>query len=277
MRRRYLFYLCAAIIGGIYFSFMTFNPVDNFYPLYETVFQLSGSEAEFPLGFSYSELVGFLLIMFPLFIFEIYAGLMVYKYFCIASVYIFSRYTNRKGWYRKEAVRLYLLVLGFMLVMILSMIITVYLRGKYIIYDSEGFLLLFYHILIWSLYTYIMTMGINLLSMYFTSEKGYLIVSAYQIICLLWIYIAAQLFYKSEGTVSFSEMVLLNPIAHLVLQWNGSCLGILNNLLSSNYLSSHLETTIFVFLILALIVTFIGEKVVIHKDILVSNQETGVM
>ena len=62
-----------------------FNGVD-FYPQYISMFTLSYS---------------------PLFVFQVIFATYIYKHFCSASIYFFSRNANRINWFLREVVKIY--------------------------------------------------------------------------------------------------------------------------------------------------------------------------
>ena len=78
------------------------NPYSGAISLSELTLQLSGSRGEFQLGFGVVELVELTLRWVPMFVFEMYLGAELYRFFCTASVYIFSRTPRRLSWYAKE-------------------------------------------------------------------------------------------------------------------------------------------------------------------------------
>ena len=51
----------------------------------------------------------------PLFLFQIFYGSYIYRHFCSASIYFFSRCCSRTRWFLKEALTLYLFAVVYLL------------------------------------------------------------------------------------------------------------------------------------------------------------------
>ena len=74
MRNKVWSIIGISVLGGIFLSFMYVNPFGESITLSETILQLSGSRGEFPLGTSATELMAFLMRMFPSYIFIMIYG-----------------------------------------------------------------------------------------------------------------------------------------------------------------------------------------------------------
>ena len=66
----------------------------------------------------------------PLLLFQILCGSMIYRYFCCASVYYFTRNASRIKWFLLECAKLYLTCLSFLIIMILTGTAALLLVGK---------------------------------------------------------------------------------------------------------------------------------------------------
>jgi hypothetical protein len=264
MRYRQLFLI--AIASGIYLSVMYVNPYGGVALLSETVLQLSGSRGSFVLGFSYSELAAFGMRLFPGFIFELYAGIMLYRHFCTASIYVFSRYPHRVKWYMKEAGRLGGAVCIFHALLLATTLLTTALRYEWQI-DHTGVVLLVYHFLIHSLWVYTMTILVNLLAIHFGSSTAYALVISAQLVCIVLLNVMDVLVERYDGRLSYEGIILWNPLAHLVLGWHNP---------TSSYMQVDLKFSLIVFFLLGIIITSIGAFVIKEYDLLVSDLETEV-
>jgi len=100
--RRYGWYITIGVVCGVMLSFSRVNPYMGQITLHELVFQLSGSRGEFVLGLYYGAMVDFAFLMLPFFLYQFYGGIQLYRQFCVASVYVFSRTTNQVKWYLTE-------------------------------------------------------------------------------------------------------------------------------------------------------------------------------
>ncbi len=275
MKYRYRLSFLIAVIGGVYLSAMYINPHNGVIALSEMILQLSGSRGSFALGFSYAELAAFLMRLFPQFIFELYAGIMLYRHFCTASVYVFSRYPHRVKWYIREATHLGGAVCIFHLILLAAIIVTT--TGRYELQiDSAGIVLVAYHFFIHSLWIYAMTLSVNLLAIYFGSSTAYSFVISVQLVCTVLLNLMDWLVRYYEGKLFYENVIKWNPIAHLVLSWHSSDMENVSQVLTSPYMQVDLKCSLFIFLLFGIIITFIGAFIVKKYDLLVSDLETGV-
>ena len=87
------------LISGVYLMTAFVNPYDQEISLSEVILQLSGSRGSFVMGCSLPELLGYMLRMLPCYAVSMIWGIDLYRHFCTAGVYVFSRCTNRLKWY----------------------------------------------------------------------------------------------------------------------------------------------------------------------------------
>ena len=275
MKNRFQMQLLIAAISGVYLSVMYINPHSGAITLSELILQLSGSRGSFELGFSYSELVSFVMRLFPAFIFELYAGIMLYRHFCTASIYVFSRYPHRVKWYIGEACHLGGTVCIFQILLLaIAILIAV---GRYELQiDHAGIVLTAYHFFIHSLWVYIMALSVNLLATYFGSSTAYAAVISGQLVCIVLLNLMDMLVRYFDGRLSYEIFLIWNPIAHLVLGWHGSNAEITDQVLTSSYMQIGLDHSLMIFFLLGMIVTLAGAFIIKKHDLLVSDLETGV-
>lgn len=273
MKYRYGPLLLMAIMGGAYYSLMYINPYNGVTTLSEAVLQLSGSRGSFALGFSYSELASFAMRLFPEFIIELYAGIMLYRHFCTASIYIFSRYSHRVKWYLGEAGRLGGMVCILNIFLLEVTILTTTIRYELQI-DSAGIILLAYHYAIHSLWIYTMTLLVNLLAVYFRSSTAYTLVISAQLVCIALLNLMDfAVKYHNKG-LNYESVIIWNPIAHLVLGWHDCNIKSPDQALASSYIRMDLTCSLVIFLLLSIILTSVGALVIKNHDLLVSDIET---
>lgn len=253
-RPRLMFLL--AVMSGLYLSLMYISPYNGKIALSEAILQLSGSRGRFELGLSYSELVSFVMCLFPEFLFELFAGIMLYQNFCTASIYIFSRYPHRVKWYVTEVGYLGGLVCLYDLLLLIVTLLTTAVRYELWI-DRTGLLLLVYHFWIHSLWVYVMTLMVNLLATFWGSSTAYALVISFQLVCVVLL----------KLSVWFAGAVVANPIAHLVLGWHRNI---------GTYMDMDLSGSLVIFLLVGAICTSIGALVIKRHDLLVSDFEAEV-
>ena len=276
MKNRYRLLFLIAVLGGVYLSVMYINPYSGVAALSEMILQLSGSRGRFALGFSYSDLVDLGMRLFPEFIFELYAGIMLYRHFCTASIYIFSRYPYRVKWYIREAGHLGGAVCIFNLILLAVTIFTS--AGRYELQiDSAGIVLMAYHFLIHSLWIYAMALAVNLLAIYFGSNTAYGLVISVQLVCIALLNLMDWLVrYYDGGKLSYEKVIKWNPVAHLVLAWHSSSIESVSQVLTSPYMQVDLKCSLIMLLLFGIIMTSIGAFIVKEYDLLVSDLEAEV-
>lgn len=274
MKHRYQLLFLTALAGGVFLSVMYINPYGGKTTLSEAVLQLSGSRGNFVLGFSYQELISFTMRLLPAFIFEAYAGIMLYRHFCTASIYVFSRYPHRVKWYLGEVFHLSGAVCGFHLILLVTAMLTAAIRWELEI-DSAGIVLIGYHFLIYSTWAYIMALLVNLSAVYFGSSTAYASMVSIQLICIVLLSPMDSLIRHYDGRLSYENFLVWNPAAHLVLGWHDSSVEIVAPTLTSSYLQLDLNDTLILFLLLGILITFVGALIIKNHDLLVSDMETG--
>lgn len=275
MKYRYRLLFLIAVVSGVYLSVMYINPHSGVTSLSEMILQLSGSRGSFVLGFSYSELASFVMRLFPEFIFELYAGIMLYRHFCTASIYIFSRYPHRVRWYIGEVSHLGGAVCIFnMLLLAVTILTTASRYGLQI--DSAGIVLMAYHLLIHSLWMYGMTLSVNLLAIYLGSSTAYALVISVQLVCIVLLNLMDLIVKYYNGKLSYGNVLKWNPIAHLVLGWHGSNMASVNQVLTSSDMQVDLKCSLIMFLLFGIIITSTGVLIIKEYDLLVSDLETEV-
>jgi len=267
--------LLIGALSGTYLSVMYINPYSGGITLSELILQFSGSRGSFVLGFSYSELASFVMRIFPTFIFELYAGIMLYRHFCTASIYVFSRYPHRVKWYIREVCHLGSTVCVFnILLLAVAFLIT---AGRYELQiDHAGIVLTAYHFLIHSLWVYIMALSVNLLAMHLGSSTAYAAVASLQLACIVLLNLMDLLVRYFDGKFSYEDFLIWNPIAYLVLGWHSSNAEMTDQVLTSSYMQIGLDHSLMIFFLVGVIVTLAGALIIKKHDLLVSDLETGV-
>lgn len=270
--RRYGWYVAIAVVCGVLLSLSRINPYGGRIALQDLVLQLSGSRGEFVMGLYYGAMVDFGFLMLPFFLYQFYGGIQLYRQFCVASVYVFSRTTNRVKWYFTE---LWGLCKGLVVLQMFlqgTTLLVAALRWE-VMWTTEGWVLLGIHVLLFTLWTLTMALGVNLLALIWGSSAGFLVVFALQAGMLAALCTGAKL---EPADLAMARLLLLDPISRLVLGWqSGGALGF-EGALPAEY--GHVLTLSGSLLLLVLIlvaVVVLGLIVIQKKDILVSNLETG--
>lgn len=261
--------------------------VSLFFGVFETLFYLESNDqivfSDIIFQFSFLKtviqgpyIIDMTLMFFPYLIFQILFGTYIYQHFCSASVYYFSRCSNRVAWLLKEVLRLYSYVLIYLGCLIGGGLIVAGITHA-ITFDLESFILFFYYLLIYSLYLYLTVVLINILAIIFNSSTAFVIVAGFEMAFILLLVLWEKFLPLHDSIYAGRNSMLLqlNPVAHLVLAWHSSFLDKLNAKINVYSISFDLNISILLFLGLSILVTVIGCKVVKKKDFIIANNETG--
>lgn len=256
--------LPAAVIFGLWLSVSYINPYGGTTTLSSLVEQLSGARGEFPLGPNMSELLSFTLRLLPFLVFQALAGISFYRHYCTASVYIFSRVPNRLRWYAKECALLALETLLYQALMLVAAIVLADLRWT-ITDIPQGLPLLLCHLLIWSLWTFAFTLGVNLLAIFMGSSAAFASLAAVQMVCIS----ALVLLTRLEDNAQLAQLLKrANPVTCLIFSWQTSRLSSLGG-------GIYLEDSLALVLVLAAVLTALGGYLIKRHDLLVSHSDGG--
>lgn len=270
--RTYGWYVVMAAMCGIFLSCTRINPMEGSIPLHILVLQLSGSRGTFAMGLNYREGLEFGILLLPFFLYQFYGGIQLYRQFCVASVYVFSRTTNRVKWYFAELWGLCKELIVLQVFLQGTTLLVAAFRWN-VVWTTEGWVLLGVHVLIFTLWTLTMALGVNLLALIWGSSAGFLVMFALQAGMLAALCTGAKL---EPTDPALARLLLLDPISRLVLGWqSGGAFG-LEGALPAEY--GHVLTVSGSLLLLVLslaAVVVLGLMVIQNKDILVSNLETG--
>lgn len=272
--RRYGAGALAAMLCGA-FSSLYFFSVRAEVTVSALVLQYSFSETYFTITY----LVEMTLRMLPLFVFQILYSTAIYRHFCTASVYYFTRRTNRVAWFLREALGLYPVAVVYMLVMMAAGA-GVAACANPIVVDPAGLPLLAYQVAIYALWLCAVTLAMNLFAMKLGSAAGFSVVAAMQLFCIALLNLrnrALPLEFVEDAALLLrnGRLLQLNPIAHLVLSWHSSRIPAVNGVINQFDIEFDLNVSLIAFAALNLLVLAVGCAVVKRHDLLVANAETG--
>ena len=260
--RRYGWYVAIAVVCGVLLSLSRINPYGGRIALQDLVLQLSGSRGEFVMGLYYGAMVDF----------GFYGGIQLYRQFCVASVYVFSRTTNRVKWYFTE---LWGLCKGLVVLQMFlqgTTLLVAALRWE-VMWTTEGWVLLGIHVLLFTLWTLTMALGVNLLSLIWGSSAGFLVVFALQAGMLAALCTGAKL---EPADPALGRLLFLDPISRLVMGWqSGGAFGLEGDLPAEYGHVLTLSGSLLLVALMTVAVVILGLVAIQKKDILVSNLETG--
>ena len=195
----------------------------------------------------------------PIFVFQILFATNIYKHFCSASIYFFSRNANRIKWYLKEVTNIYLNSIIFLTVICISEILFIYMFTTIKI-DDGAVIIAIYYIAIYSIYLLSTTLAINIVSILFGSNIGFAIVQG---IVLLSVSIFFILGNYVKG----------NLIANLIFPFHSSKINSINNLINIKSIDFDLNYSILYYLIICIVVIVFGGYVVEKYEFIINNKE----
>lgn len=276
MRNKVWSIIGISVLGGAFLSFMYVNPFGGSITLSDTILQLSGSRGEFPLGTSATELMAFVMRMFPNYIFIMIFGTHLYNHFCTASVYVFTRQANRLVWYRKEVFQLLPYTFGFQVITAVSVVLITCCRYE-VIWNPAGFLLLLLHVVLHSFWVFSLTLIMNLVAMKLGSNIAFLVVAAMQMACITLIGMMHIMERSTESMHVLNAMILINPITRIIIGWHGSSNPMLSDALYSKYHVLFFSHSLVTLGIISLLAVALGGYVIKKHDLLVNDTELGVI
>lgn len=206
------------ILSGIYLALAFVNPYDKELFLEEMVLQLSGSRGKLAMGCSLTELVGYMLRMAPNYALWMILGIKMYAYFCTASIYVFSRCTNRFMWYGKTLLVLFEKICIYEAV--LSGTVIVISRFRFgMNFHKVGLEILGYHLMLYVFWNLFWIVFMNLLCIRLGSSAAVAFVMGFQAVCAAGLNIAGFLENKGVPDTVVEKLFYFNPVAHTILGW----------------------------------------------------------
>lgn len=272
---RPLLLILLAVLGGIVLSLTYIRPYEGHITLAEAVLQLSGSRGEFEMSGHLLGLADFTARLLPMFVFEVCFGVMLYRHFCTASVYVFARCPRRLGWYLGEVWALACSVLLFQLLLMASALSAAALLYRVTV-DAGGVLLAVCHFAVYAMWTFAMTLLVNLFAIWWGSGAAFAVVMGLQMAFVALLSLE-QTVYACLGTEVKPEGLLLrfNPAAHLVMGWHCSSIDALDRAIHSSYETIPMEASLLLCLGISITAVLFGGFLVTKHDLLISDVEKG--
>lgn len=208
----------------------------------------------------------------PLFIFQILFSVNIYKHFCSASVYYFSRNINRIHWFLKEVAKMYVNAVIYLFVICVTEIVFICFFAS-ITVDVSAVIIAIYYILIYSLFLLATTLAINVFSIIFSSNIGFITV---QSVILLFISVFFMLGnYIGDGVFTEKTTLFLkgNMIANLIFSIHSSKIEKVNELIHMQEIHFDLNFSILYYLILSAGVLILGCYVVEKHEFIINSKE----
>ncbi len=257
----------SAVLAGILLSFSYVGSYDGKVTFSELVLLLSGLDMKFYA----MDILGFAVRLTPMLIMEMFLGVELYQHFCTASVFVFSRCTNRRRWYWREILVVSGKVFLFHVVCMVTVIVTSVIRLE-VEWDVVGVVLCVYHLLFFALWSMAMTVLVNIFSLKCGSSISFMVVMMIQSAgtALLWL----GGMYE-DGTLEQERVLVWNPMARLVLGWQRSIFPQVVE--APKYPHFYLEATLLILVIINVAVLTLGLWMINRQELIVTDYETGVI
>lgn len=265
------FLIMIAIAGGILnaYSAVNVSPIGSGeMDLSLLILQLSGNRYDIVMLGTMEDLLKFSIRMLPGFLACIVIGIELYSHFCTAGVYVFSRYTKRIRWYISELTAMFLASLLFQTLNVAAVLIVSIIRF-HVLFDKAGIFLMLYHILIYSLWLYSMSLLLSTIASYTGSEAAYMILIGIQTFMIAML--------SLNNTDWGGTLLRSNLASRLVLGWYSSTVRLLPYQMRGNsYEWLSYESSGILLLAGALLISFVTSIMIKHRDVLGTNAEIGV-
>jgi hypothetical protein len=205
----------------------------------------------------------------PSIIFQVFFGIYIYRHFCVANVYYFSRQCNRVYWYMREVLKLLTYVIIYFCLYIGTSIGIINIIG-YAYSDACTIATLFYVLIYQILFTFAFTLLINIVSLFLGSSSGFMVIYAVQTFFVFSLALYDKLLpLKGIWGVLFK----MNPIANLVFTWHSSNNQIFNKNINMLNINFSLNSSIMYFIIINIMTIVIGAWLIKKTDISLENKE----
>ncbi|WP_078553746.1 hypothetical protein [Bacillus alkalicellulosilyticus] len=214
--------------------------------------------------------------LLPLLLFQILFGTYIYKHFCTASIYYFSRCHNRIKWFMKECSKLYLLAFIYPLIMVSSGTMVTSITND-VVFDMGSIILLVYFVFIYSFWLFLTALLMNVIAIKVDSSLGFMVIVGLQLasVALLILWENVLPLVNTDLLERNTSLLQINPISHLILAWHSSTIEVVNDKI--NHLTIHfdLNNSVFVLLFICVVVVMFGCYVVKNQQWITFNKERG--
>jgi|GEM_PF-6645104 len=248
-----------ACLLGLFCGALQMYPLMSFYEsklcLREVVDYFGLIEADYSMLYLGEMVVSYL----PILVFHVLFGNVIYKNFCVAGIYYFTRTEKIGVWIAKEALKTLCFSVLYALCTIISGFVVCNCYGKLIFeIDKITVFEFFSYIILVSLFVYITTIAINSFAILTESGLGFVISEAVIMFTMVCFCAYKDLFGEYDTTDIHSWFLKVNPFRHLIFLFKISPIN-------------HIKSMIYFLIIAFMVTTFM--VVVIRKHEFISNNQ----
>lgn len=214
--------------------------------------------------------------MLPFFLFQMLFGIRIYRRYCTASVYFFSRCTRKVRWFVKEAAVLFLLVVLYAFV-IPAVACLIFSGARSVRWDIGAAAMFLYEWILVAFWLFLTAMAVNLLAIRRGSGIAFGVVACIQLGCIALLHIWENILPLEDVAEAGRNASLLriNPISHLVLCWHSSGLEGIRPYINQYGIKFDLNESVIVLLLFSLAVCMAGGYIVKKQELILANREEG--
>lgn len=277
MINKYIKFLVVAVACGIMTGMGCIGDNADYVRLYEIV-KIFGFE-KFYICPGYFQ--WFFEQYFPIIIFQIIFGTYIYRRFCSASVYYFLRCNNRTRWFVVESIKLYLYTVTYIIIMLFTSVVFVSVF-KTVKSGTSDVIILFYYLVLQSLWLFAMTVLINIISIKFNSMVSVVAVLGGQMLCASVFVILQQAgFFTYElqkiyevGNSKMQQLVMkLNPMSNIIIKYHSSKDSRINKIINDYGFKFDINISVWYLVITVLLVVILGVIIVNKTEFITLNKE----
>ncbi len=257
----------AAVLAGVLLSFSYVGSYNGQIIFSKMILLLSGLDMKFYA----MDILEFAVRLTPMLVMELFLGIELYQHFCTASVFVFSRCTNRQSWYWREILAMSGKVFFFHVVCMAAVIVTSVNRLE-VEWNTAGIVLCVYHLLIFVLWSMAMTILVNILSLKFGSSISFMVVMMVQAAGTALLWLGAM---YEDGTLEQERVLVWNPMARLILGWQRSIFPQVVE--APVYPHFYLEATLLILVMINVVVLTFGLWMINRQELIIVDYEIGVM
>ena len=178
-----------------------------------------------------------------------------------------SFHGHRSRWYIREVLEVAVAVFGYQIIKMFAAMSVTFLRYQ-IEPDHFGFFLLIFHIIVYSLWVFTVSLLINLISIKYGSNNAFIWIVGIQIFMTALLELV-QIF---ESNLTLTKIFLnVNPIAHLVVGWHTGTIKELENSLEAAYIRLDFKVTLVTMLAISIFSVIVGMYLVSQHEFLILN------
>ena len=228
------------------------------------------------VGLGSAYLIDFLYAIVPMVVFQMVYGLYLYRHFCTASVYYFSRCIKRKSWFLQETGSLLLKSFLYESAYWIAGLFVLAFKYPFSITMADVCLFL-YAVTINVLWLFASTLAVNILALKTDSVAGFGIIFGLEVFFIVIYNFMESLFLygKPEGNAGKLLFILWkwNPVSQLVVRWHSSMWKEIDAMVNDYQVNFDFNFSVLYLAILSAILIILGISVISRVELISNGME----